>query len=133
MGILKRRTLGLLFDGDLADEEMTVTVLTVDEFIELGRLTENGLAFVPENQERLDATRALLIAHTVSWSFQAEDGASIPVTVDGFAGLDKDRQAHILDAWMDQMVALPVPLGEQSTSGPLAAIPMAPAAASRAS
>lgn len=132
MGILKRRTLGLLFDGDLADEDMTVSVLTVDEFIDLGALTEGGLSFTPANKERLDATRVLLVEHTESWSFQDETGAPIPVTVEGFASLDKDRQAQILDAWMDQMVALPVPLDAPSTSGQLAAIPMTPPA-SRAS
>lgn len=126
MGFRRRKTLGLMFDGDLTDLEWTVTALTIDEWLNLCELTAGGLEFLPANRERIDQVRDLLMEHTVEWSLDDDQGDPLPVGLEGFVAQDMYLQAAVIDAWTTQMVRAPVPLGEPSTPGPLDLVPMDP-------
>lgn len=134
VGYVRHKTIGLVFDGDLADLEVTMRMMSIETWLELCDLTGQGLAFLPHNRERLDRYRELLIDHQAGWNLEDADGTPVPFTLEDFKAQDKDFQAAVMDAWMFQAVAVPVPLDEQSNDGPaLEAIPMTQPSASQAS
>lgn len=127
VGYVRHKTIGLTFDGDMADLEVTMRVMSIDTWMELCALTAGGLDFIPDNIERIDRYREILIEHAESWSLEEPAGTPVPFNMEKFKAQDKDFQAAIMNAWADQVVAVPVPLGEPSTGGPpvpLAEIPM---------
>lgn len=134
VGYVRHKTIGLVFDGDMADLEVTMRVMSIDTWLEMCELSVGGLAFLPGNRARLDRYRELLLDHAVSWSLETPDGEPVPFTLDEFRAQDKDFQAAIMDAWTQQAVSISAPLDDESTDGPaLDAIPMTPPSASQAS
>lgn len=134
MGYVRRKTFALMLDGDLAELEVEMRVCTVDLWLELCELTEGRLALLPENRERWERTREIFIEHAVAWDLEDEDGAPVPFTLEGMRSQDKDLEVDVVSAWIQQLVAVPVPLGDGSTGGqPPTSIPMDDPPVSRAS
>ncbi len=125
---LKRKTLVLQFQGDLAGMEIRASSMSFGMLLDLGDQPDRLRA-----GSGLGAVRELVEAFTSrisAWNLEDEiTGEALPITMDAFLSLDMDVAGAAIRAWLDAMTSVDDGLGKGSISSQPSApanLPMEP-------
>lgn len=118
-----KKTYKLVFaDEEMEGLEVTMKALTVGEFMDLAALASKVGGGVDEDDlsglaEAADAMFKSLADKLDHWNLEDEDGKPVEASYDGVRSQDMGFVLVIVNAWMNGIAAVPLPLPNGSSDG----------------
>jgi hypothetical protein len=120
----KRRTIKIIFQGDLDGLEITAYSVSMDTFLEFEELSnryfggktgkdEKASMAIQSFRRMLDMFAGVL----VSWNLEDEDGEPVPATREELGREDPGFVFDVIVKWMEAVAGVSAPLSETSSSG----------------
>lgn len=136
MGWVRDKTFTLDLDGtDATGLTVRCRPVSIDLYMEMMDLTDNGLPLTAENRDRVGRVIEIVAGSLIEWDLDDHDGAQVPCDEAGLRSQDKDLVLAVVNGWIAAQAAVPGPLGQRSTGGGPsleASMPMEPLSASPA-
>jgi hypothetical protein len=120
----KRRTIKIVFQGDLDGLVITAHSVSMDTFLEFEELSnryfdgktgkdEEASMAIQSLRRMLDMFADVL----VSWNLEDEDGEPVPATREELGREDPGFVFDVIVKWMEAVAGVSAPLSETSSSG----------------
>jgi hypothetical protein len=120
----KRRTIKIIFQGDLDGLEITAHSVSMDTFLEFEELSNRYFGGKTGRDEKADMAiqsfRKMLdmfASVLVSWNLEDEDGKPVPATREELGREDPGFVFDVIVKWMEAAAGVSAPLSETSSSG----------------
>jgi hypothetical protein len=114
-----RRIYKLEFDGEkYAGIVVRVRAMSFATLLDIENMRRSDeMADRAEMRAQLDEFHGIFVDHLVDWNLEEEDGAPVPLTVEGLRSQEGSFVTSIIAAWRDTPTEVPAPLGRPSSDG----------------
>lgn len=119
MGFHKAKTVyKLVFPGtELEGLEIRIGSMTLRETMDVQRILTSTTADADASIQQNDALLTAFTDHLISWNLEDENGQLIPMTPDSLMDYEQGFVASMIEAWMQQITAVPKTLNTPSSAG----------------